>query len=46
MAGVGDVLLGQNIREVVPLEEESSMLWVGRSSVSTDRLFARGSDGL
>lgn len=43
---IGGVLLGQNIREMVPLEEESRMLWVGRSSVSTDCLFAGGCDGL
>lgn len=43
---IGDVLLGQNIREMVPLEEESRMLWVGWNSVSTDHLLAGGCGGL
>lgn len=43
---ISDIFLGQNIRAVVPLEVESRVLWVGWSSVSTDRLFAGGCDGL
>lgn len=42
---IRDALLGQNIREIVQLEEESGMLEAGLSSVSADCLFAEGCDG-
>lgn len=42
---VCDILLGQNVRETVLLEEDSGMLGVGLSSVSADCSFAEGCDG-